>query len=206
MKRLWSTCNYLEHKKRIWEKESPSCPQSLGVRFHFPRQVCCEQLAQENRGLCVVASPTKPPCELLLLLTEPKAVYYPNEIATNVKIAARDLICFNWHSHTISDNMQYAYRLQNFLLVPFGFLVTLWWCYRCWFFLPFHVAEYNWDILFLANHRRPKGDWVGLAVFHHLGSLEFSIVECIWREFANSFVLKYKGENLEHISPKVRDN
>ena len=69
----------------------------------------------------------KPPGELLLLLTEPQAVYFSNEIATNVKKAVRDLIYFNWHiSHTISDNMQYAYRLQNFLLVPFRFLVTLW--------------------------------------------------------------------------------
>ena len=97
--------------------------------------------------------------------------------------------------------MQYAYRLPNFLLVPFGFLVTLWWCYRCWFLPSFHVAEYNWDILFLANHRGPKGDWVRLAVFHHLGSLKFSIVECIRRKFANTFVLKYKS-----TSPNVRDN
>ena len=68
----------------------------------------------------------KPPCVLLLLLKEPQAVYSFNEIATNVKKAVRDLIYFNWHiSHTISDNMQYAYRLQNFLLVPFGFFVAL---------------------------------------------------------------------------------
>ena len=87
-------------------------------------------------------------------------------------------------------NMQYAYRLQNFLLVPFGFFVALCWCYACGFFLSFHVTEYNWDILSLANHGGPKRNTT-LAEFDHFGSLKFAIVERMWWKFANTWVLKY---------------